>query len=322
VSSFHLRRLTSIVTAAFLAVMLFGSGIAQATPPRWAISAITSLPPTVGVGANAGYSFSVTNNGPSNISALYLLATDVTAPATYAVWQKTTGTTVDGQGSCPTTGQLNCALGALNAGQTVSFVVAYAVGTSNFSVNFQLNTTGSIITPNGHNHGDVLQGTGNTSVSNSQNFGGGFIVGDTSVQDFQTIGKKNPQATSLVSPATIIPATVEDGITTGIACNNAHCANAFGEWSRINVNNGQVFGAPFKVTLLLYGGAVPGGANASNIVVLHTLDDGVTTETISADCTYSGGVPTNAECRTVTKVGNNYQIDVWLFKNGSLKGAI
>lgn len=314
-SSFHLRRLTSIVTAAFLAVMLFGTGVVSASPPNWVMT-VVKVPPTVGANANAGYTVTIANNGPSNISSLFLVDDIATAPS-YV------GTPT--QGSCNQTGALYCAFGTLNANQSVTVTVAYKVGTSNFSVNFQGNTNGATFSDAGHHsHGDTLAPnpvTTTTSVSNSQNFGGGFVVGDTSVQDFQTVGKKNPQATSLVAPDTIIPATVEDGITTGIACTDSHCANAFGEWSRINVNNGQPYGTAFKVTLLLWGGEVPGGVSTSNIVVLHTLDNG-TTEAIGTDCTYAGGVPTNAECRTVTKVGNNYQIDVWLFKNGSLKGAI
>jgi hypothetical protein len=312
VSSFHLRRLTSVVAAAFLALMLFGAGIAQASPPNWAMSIPNKVPPTVAAGANAGYTFTVTNNGPSNISQLFVVANITDTPA----YVHTT------KGTCNATGALYCNVGGLVAGQSVDFVVAYTVGTSNFTVIFQANTSGSTFSDQkGTSHGDTLSRSVTTSVSNSQNFGGGFVVGDTSVQDFQTVGKKNPQATSLVAPDTIIPATVEDGITTGIACTDAHCANAFGEWSRINVNNGQPYGTAFRVTLLLWGGEVPNGTVTSDIVVLHTLDNG-TTEAIGTDCTYTDGLPTNAECRTVTKVGNNYQIDVWLFKNGSLKGAV
>jgi hypothetical protein len=324
--SFQLRRITTVATAAALALMLLGNGVAQATPPQWELSAITSVPPTVGPGANAGYSFSVTNHGPSNISALYLLATDVTAPPKYAAWQITTGTTVTGQGSCSTTVQLDCAIGALNAGQVVSFLVAYAVGTSNFSVTFQLNTTGSIISPNGHNHGDVLQDVGRTSISNSKDFAGGFQLGDGNVFDNQTLGPKNVQGTTVNSFDPLIPVTVQDGSTLIFPCNACGSAHLFGEWSDVSVKGGAATSG-FKVTLLIRGSELSGSPDLSTIFVEHTSTDGSTTTPIKTTCTFDGTnpKPTNIGtdgCIVVSKVGSNIQIIVWLITNGSLKGAI
>ena len=305
-------RLATVFTAAALAVMLLGVGSVSASPPHWSM-AVTKLPPTVAAGANAGYVVTITNAGPSNIATLFLV--DDAGNTSYV--------STPTQGSCLAAGvPLKCTFGTLRAGRSVTVTVAHTVGTSALTVTFQANTTGSTFSDTGNtSHGDTLSKTVTTSVSSSQNFGGGFVVGSTTVQNYQTVGNSNKQATKVIAPASLIPATVEDGITSGIACNAVKCANAFGEWSRLNVNNGATYGAPFKVTILVWGGAVPGGVQASDIVVLHTLDDGVTTQTISVNCTPSTGTPTNAECRTVTKVGNNYQIVVWLFKNGNLRGG-
>jgi hypothetical protein len=314
--SFPLRRLAGVVTTALLGLMLVGAGVAQASPPKWVMD-VTKLPPTVAAGGNAGYFVKITNNGPSNINTLFLTTEETTVPAYVSL---------PSQGSCDLSGRLNCAFGTLTATHSVTVTVAYTVGTSNFGITFRGSTSGLTTSDGGTSRGDYLYSNPKvttTTVSNSQNFGGGFVIGSTTVQDIQTVGRNNPQATLVNSPEALVPVTVEDGITTGIACNDSHCANSFGEWSRLNVNGGQPYGTPFKVVLTLYGGLVPGGTATSDIVLLHTLDDGTTTDVLTQNCNFVGTsqVPTN-ECIQVSKVGSNYQIIAWLFKNGSLKGAI
>ena len=53
--------------------MMF-AGVASASPPNWTMT-VTKLPGTVSPGATAGYQVVITNNGPSNISQLYLVRT-------------------------------------------------------------------------------------------------------------------------------------------------------------------------------------------------------------------------------------------------------
>jgi Domain of unknown function DUF11 len=323
VSSFNLRRLTAVISAASLALMVLGAGVAQASAPAWIPSEITELPPTVGPGTDAGYSFSVTNNGPSNISSLYLLGT-LPQPAVYAAWQVTTGGAMTGQGTCPTNAQLKCTIGALNAGQTASFLIAYAVGTSSLTASFQANTTGSIINPNGHNHGDLLQWSATTSVSNSKDFAGGFQLGDGNVFDNQTLGPKNVQGTTVNSFDPLIPVTVQDGATVSFPCVNCGSAHLFGEWSDVSVKGGQPTSG-FKVVLLIRGSELSGSPDLSTIYVEHTSADGSTTTQIRTQCDSATSKPTNIGtdgCILVSKVGSNIQIIVWLITNGGLKGAI
>ena len=182
----RLVRLATVFTAAALALMLIGVGSVSASPPNWSM-AVTKLPPTVAAGANAGYVVTITNGGPSNIATLFLV--DNAGNTSYV------GTPT--QGSCqPAGGPLKCSFGTLRAGRSVTVTVAHTVGTSGFSVTFQANSTGSTFSDTGGtSHGDTLAKTVTTSVSNSQNFGGGFVLGTGTVQDYQTVGQSNHQAT-------------------------------------------------------------------------------------------------------------------------------
>lgn len=306
-------RFATVFTAASMALLLLGVGTVSAQTPGWQFLNVQQLPAAVGPGKVAGFSFRIYNGGKSNISTLFLTDTATGSPAFVS---NSRGTV------CQTAPELSCAFGALNAKAFIDVTVAYTVGTTDFVDTFRLDSTGT--PPGGNNsHGDSkFSPTLTTTVSSGGgNFNGTYTLDTSNLATGGTLGSGNKQNTGVIPPETLIPVTVEDGITSGIACNAAKCANAFGEWSKVNVNNGHTYSAPFKVTLNVWGGAVPGGITTSQIVVLHTLDDGVTTETISANCTPSTGTPTNAECRTVTKVGNNYQIVVWLFKNGGIRGG-
>lgn len=324
-SSFRLRRLASVVSLSLLAATLLGTGTASAAAPQWAQSAITSLPPTVGPGTNAGFSFSATNNGPSNIAALYLVS-NLTDPAVYAHFKVSNGSTLVRESDCPTNVALKCTIGAVNDGQTVSFLIAYAVGTSNFSVIFQANTTGSIINPNGHNHGDALQWNGSTSVSNSQNFAGGFQLTGTQIGTTGNLGKKNDQKSSVAPKdgSTLIPVTIEDALTSDPSAPADLCTanTCIGDWTQVRVGDGSNATGPIMITLLLYGPSVPNGATVDNINLWH--QGSTPDEIISLRCSDPSSIPnqpgnTGAECVTVTKIGNNFQIVAWLHHNGGVR---
>jgi hypothetical protein len=184
----------------------------------------------------------------------------------------------------------------------------------------------------GQSRGDKKTFTDSTPISQSSNFDGGFVVNDVSYSTNQNIGRRNIQATLLESPAIHIGVTIEDGSTTGVTCDgttdpetvNPACDRLFGEWSKLNVDDSALFGTPFKVTLLVYGSAVPGGTSVDNIVLVHVLDNGsvdVIGDTADEICDSTTTMPSNAECITVTKAGNNYKIVAWLFQNGGLRGG-
>ena len=303
------RLATALISAGLLGAMVAATPASAATP-GWQILNPQKLPPVVADGAVAGYSFRIYNNGKSNISALYLTDSYVGAPVYFS---NSRGTT------CTVTPDLFCSFGSLNTKAYIDVVVAYTVGTTDFSDTIQVDSTGD---PSGGNnsHGDSLLYLFTTNVSTNPNFDGSFTTVNAQVlQTNETLGSSNRQSSSLVSPSSLIPATIEDGITTGVPCTIGACARQIGEWTRLSVNGGATYTSAFKVTLVLWGGGLPSGANANNIFLLHSRDDG-TTYAITTVCD-SVTAPTNAECIKVTKVGSNFQIVAWLFSNGNLRGG-
>jgi hypothetical protein len=309
----RLGRLSTAITAAALLGAMAIAAPASAATPGWEFQTVQQLPDTVGVGQVAGFKFRIYNGGKSNISALFLTDTAIGSPEFN--WNSR-GT------ACETVPEFKCAFGALNSKAFIDVIVAYRVGSTNFTNKFQLDSTGD---PAGGNnsHGDSkFTDLLTTIVSSDANFAGSFTLDTSTLANVGTLNSGNPQSTSIDPPETLIPVTIEDGITTGIACTHVKCAHAFGQWSKLNVDDNHNYGptTAFKVTLMLLGSAVPGGVTASEIEVLHTTNAG-STYLINATCTPTTGTPTNAECKTVTKIGSNFRIVVWLFQNGAIRGT-
>jgi hypothetical protein len=292
---------------------LVAAGTASASTPNWSMQ-VVDLPGTVHNGANAGYQITVSNGGPSNISQLYLVTRTTDSPS-YVVTS---------QGSCSAVGAgpLKCSFGALTAGSSLSVTVAYttpATGSS-YDPGFEVNSNGLTFSdPNHTSHGDTLVDPNETAtvLTNSGDFGGGFSITTGTVQDDQTLGKNNVQSTAVGAPGTGI-VTVQDGPNLTATCTG--CTGTFGEWSKINVNNGQVLpnGGLFSVTVMVYGKSVPSGATVDNIGLYHLPDGSTTPVNLTTRC---GTTPT-ANCITVTKVGSNWKIVAWLNQNGGVKGHL
>ncbi|MBA2322224.1 MAG: hypothetical protein H0V89_13850 [Deltaproteobacteria bacterium] len=325
-------RFATVLTASSLALMLLGVGSVTAATPNWDIDIVT-LPAAVAPGRHAGYEITVTNDGPSNINGLSVTVTPLDTPTATPTHVSNLVYTAGGPASCTTTGLLVCQLGTLVARASVTFTAAYIVpagesGTFDLNVSIRAGTGDTGSDRGGSSRGDQYAESAATALG-STNFDGGFDVNGLAVyQTNPSLGRRNVQSTRLTSPASLIPVTIEDGITTGVTCSttaNAACGRLFGEWSKLNVDDGTPFAAPFKVVITLLGNAVPGGAGADDIVVVHVLDGGgidVIGDSADEICDSTTGTPTNAECITVTKIGNNYQIVVWLFQNGSIRGGI
>jgi hypothetical protein len=316
----RLGRFLTVSTSAVLALTLLGVGAASAAPPMWVMT-VKTLPGTVSPGADAGYRVTITNNGPSNISALFLVS-DQTAEPSYV--------SAPSQGTCNPTGALFCSFGALADDQSVVVTVAYTTPLTgnSFGVIFQANTTGNTFSDvKGRSHGDTLFASPkvtSTALSNDPDFAGGFVIDETSFANDQDVRRQNPQATSIDNFQSLVPVTIEDDLATDPACTIPACSGAFGQWSSLSVAEGTNYrtaNTPFKVTLLVWGGAAPG--NTSNVYVLHVPDVG-TPYVIDQICTFgeTSPVPTNAECINVMKVGSNLKIEVWLFQNGFVRGGI
>jgi hypothetical protein len=212
------------------------AGVASAAPPNWGMT-VTKLPPSVSPGAPAGYQIDIVNNGPSNISALYLTA-DIGLTPVYLVTN---------QGSCNTTGSLFCSFGAVNDDGTVQVIVAFDTPTSGstFPVSFQLNTTGFTFTDvKNRSHGDLKTVAVSTALNNGKNFAGFFsTAAGQGIGDNDVLNGNNKQSTRLEGLLGAVPATVSDGSITSDACipnidPQVNCSLISGETSVVNVANG------------------------------------------------------------------------------------
>lgn len=308
--------------------MLVGVGAVTAANPSWNVS-FDRLPNVVAPGNDAGWLVTVTNNGPSNINDLNV---SITSEELGALPTYISDLTLSSAGteSCDTaTGALVCNVGTLVDGGTVTFTVAFdvpATDTGTFDLNIGLRAgTGDTETDGpGKSRGDKVNFINSTPISTSSNFAGGFSGDDSTYQTNQNIGRRNLQASTVENISANIGVTIEDGITSGVDCATAASRTCFAEWTALNVDDGAEFGTPFKVTLLISGSALPGGTSVDDVVLVHVLDDGsidVIGDDADETCDSTTGTPTNAECITVTKVGNNYKIVVWLNSNGNIRGG-
>jgi hypothetical protein len=192
-------------------------------------------------------------------------------------------------------------------------------------------TTGRAGDPGGNSHGDQFNGSPVTRsitlvVSSNGDFSGRFVTSDLFIQDTQTVGSSNLQATKVKAPGIGIGVSVNDGAgpPNPPACTlgASVCDLLFGQNSQIYVAGNTTFSTAFPVTITLSKYEIPGGINENNIAIYHTWTDatGFHEETISTRCTYDGlGNPTNAQCLTATKSSIGITVVVWLFHNGTFR---
>ena len=287
--------------------VIAATGPASASPPRWSMT-VTNLPLTVGTGSAMGYQVTISNAGPSNISQLFLVTETQQSPAYITT----------SQGTCAEadSGPLGCTFGALNAKKSVTVTVAYATpftdtGDPGDPV-FQANSNGLTFSDGGTSHGDTLTDPHETGtvISSSPDFAGGFALNNGAVSTDNDLSDSNRQATSVQPPASNLVVTAQDGPSVSFTCKKI-CSKAFGEWSAINVGNGQTFGTFFPITLLLRASDAP--TNLSQIKLAHVLDNGTTVQL--NQCTTS-----LQNCIVVTPVGTNVQIKAYVDQNGGIRG--
>jgi hypothetical protein len=261
-----------------------------------------------------GYQVTITNAGPSNISQLFLVTQATDSPAYVSQ---------PSQGSCApaNSGPLACTFGALNAKQSVTVTVAYG-GPVHGTYDqgdpvFQGNTTGLTFSDGGTSHGDTLVDPNEKptiiSVGNG-NFAGGFSLDGNPINTDTTLGDANKQATIVKPPSSDVVVTAEDGPQVSFTCGNV-CKKAFGEWSAINVGNGQTFGTYFPITLLVRTADAP--KNLSQIEVAHVLDTGRVQ--VLGQCT-----TVLQDCVQVSYAGDQnqfVQMVAWVNQNGGAKGT-
>lgn len=318
---------TSLATS-LLAVSAFAPAV-SAAPPNWAMH-IDNYAPVVKPGNNAGFLVTITNNGPSNISTLFLDDSRSEIPLIAE----------PSQGSCDLSGGLLCSFGALNAGASVTVLVAYRTPTSGsaFDVTFQANTNGATFADNnkkngkgGTSRGDSLNGDVSVALNGNANFGGGYVLGSTSVANSENLTTSNRQSTRLDGLSSRIYATVLDGSEQDL-CGTACARVQLGEASEVKVDGGNPQTNAFRITITIRGASLSNPKpSASSIVVVHQRDNGtveIIGDVASERCD-SATNPTNVSgegCVIATYIGNgnnaNLQIVIWTFRNGKFRGAV
>jgi Domain of unknown function DUF11 len=254
-----------MVSAAVVATTMF-AGVALASPPNWDMT-VTKLPATVSPGAAAGYQIHIVNNGPSNISQLYLTA-DIGNTAVYLTTS---------QGTCNPSGALFCSFGAVNDDATVDVTVAFTTPPSGttFNVKFQLNTGGFTFSDTkDRSHGDLLTKAVSTALNNGKNFAGFFTTAaNQGIGDNDQLSGNNKQSTRLTGLLGAVPATVSDGSLLADACTTdlpagIDCSLADGETSVVSVANGATDPDGFFVIIHYKNGSTP-------TAFVHTLGGGL-----------------------------------------------
>jgi hypothetical protein len=240
-------RLATVLTAAVMATAM-SAGIVTAAPPNWVMS-VTPLPEAVTPGTAAGFEVTVTNNGPSNIAALYL-NDDIDETPVYLLSADRPGACGE-TGTTPPAGPLFCSFGALTDDQSVTIVVAYdTTGHSgSFPIAFQANTTGATFSdgPKGKSHGDTLTKTVSTALSTNKIYAGLFSTAGGNAIFNTAIGGNNKQQAGLQHVPEGVLGTVLDGPdATGSCVTNLaqgiNCSLNNGEWVEVNVGDGTVGG--------------------------------------------------------------------------------
>lgn len=303
------RTVVSMLAALAMAVSVVGGPVSAATP-NWTMDDVVLLPASVTPGQAAGYEVTIRNGGPSNVSQLFLIAYlgDTQTAAPNPVYSATTG------GTCPNTGgTLYCKLGQLKSGKSVTVTAAFTTPTdaATFSIRFEINTTGATTSDGGSSHGDTIQKTGTTSLTNDPDFAGSFVLSTTPVANAQGLSSANPQSTKVNPPTPNIPVTVADGAgVTPVNCTIA----CFSQTSEIHVGRGAIFNGLFKVEIGIH-------KDLSQTVngIYHEFDQGhtPTAETITAKCPKNGNP--NAPCFTVANTGGGHiLITVYLRENGKI----
>lgn len=306
-SSVIRARVGRLMAAASAVVMtaVLSAGVATAAPPKWVMD-VDLLPAEVTPGANAGFSVTITNNGPSNISALFL-TTNSDATPVYLTSSR--------PGACnelgTLSGELFCSFGAVNDDDFVTIVVAYETDSSEntFPISFQANTTGATFSDvKGRSHGDLLTTPVVTPLNSNRNFAGFFSSAPGgAISNNAQLSGNNKQATALSNLPAGVEGTVEDGTgTTGncVSEPGINCALLEGEWSEVFVAGGDTLDESFFVIMKFRNVGEP-------TAIFHSFGPPADQELIQ-ECSETGG---SVPCFTWDDATDTATIET--FHNGS-----
>jgi len=331
------RRIARISGSLAVAVALAASTLTSPTfgaLPSGASASATATPLTVSSGDYAGFLLSFTNNGPSNISSLFLVAD---TPAGWQFVNTVNGPFLNGQpygtSSCPNTGgSLLCNFGAVPAGTgPITVTVVYRTPTgvnTTTNVTFHYNSTGST---SGKSHGnDIAAPEGQITLTTDKNFGGRFgYNNNNTITDNTNLSKTNKQSTGVDASGvgqTNFELTVQDGPTLlpptdgTISGDCSGQATQLGEWSALDVGNNTTFSNPFRATIVVYQGANDPVTGLCWIRQTGTDQNGpvYTGQLLTVAANTCNDPPTNFPCFTFSKVGPNLQVVFISNHNGVL----
>jgi hypothetical protein len=319
------RALAGVMTAGLLVGTMVQS--VTAAPPRWSITSTQEVVGGVSSGSAQAFDVTITNNGPSNISSLFLLASKDTTGNNLLADPVVFLTSTERPDSCVQNGAVLCSFGAVNAGVTLHVQVAYSVpfSTGDGNISFELNTTGLVLGGN-NSHGDATfssQSVTLLTAADADKAGKWTTIVLDSLANNQGISSSNPQATKLQGLDQHVPASVEDGTGITFNCPKAQCKSKFfGQWSKVSVNNGAAFGTAFEVTITIAASALPSNLDPTKVIVYHVLNNGSVVQ-ISNACTTTPPTGSMPECRDTSFDGSgNLVINVWVYENGGFKGAV
>ncbi len=324
------HRFPRIVGALGLAIAL-SSGMLASTavasnPAGW-LASVTPEPSKVSAGDSAAFLVKFVNQGPSNISQLYLTAA-TPKDATFIV-------ATPSQGTCNTSGPLYCDLGAVNADAsaslsdpevTITIVYQTPASGSSMPITFQLNTTGVASDKGNNSHGDAYNLPTSVTLSTSNRDFAGRYIYDSSFYVFTdpSFSHRNPHSTAVTAPGTDMPVTVADQDGSTYACPADIASDCFGQWSVVSVDSGEPFPATgFQVVLGFSHFELHGGVNAGNIQIVHLISADPGYELITqADNTCTSATPDVSEmpCMIPEQDGNDVIVTLWLLQNGPIRG--
>lgn len=258
-----IRRLGGGAAALLLAgaTLLSASGAVLAAVPS-ADASSAAIPAGFSAGNNAGFRGTFKFTDGSTLAKLYLVLQTTGADANVYFSATKNGANVARfctVGAATTT----CEFKTIRTNDSFVVTSAYSTSAATVTANFVWSTTGSTGSDGGTSHGDTWDDSIQTaSLIADSNYGGGFSVASGgSIANAQAVTATNRQATRLGGLPAGVLATVLDGDGAGGTCvSNAtiDCTTLFGEWSEVNVGDGQAFGSPFTIVITYYSGTPRG----------------------------------------------------------------
>jgi hypothetical protein len=258
-----LRRVASGAAALLLAgstVLSMAGSVLAAVPTADAAS--SAIPANYSAGNAAGFRGTFLFTDGSTLAKLYLTLTSTGADAN--VYFSATKNGANVARSCTVgTVTTTCIFKSVRTNDRFVITSAYSTSAATVTANFEWGTTGSTGSDGGTSHGDTWDDTIQTAtLSTDPNYGGGFsIATGSSIGNSQAVSASNRQATKLANlPAGVLGTVLDGGTATGSCVPNAtvDCAALIGEWSEVNVGDGQSFSTAFSLVITYYSGTPRG----------------------------------------------------------------